>query len=114
MKIKHVVYGAISVLALTLAGTVAAEQPKTPFVSGDTPMNVGQGKELKAPAPDAKAQAATGKMLKKDAEGLSGDYPVEKNDAQIKAPVPNAKAQDATAKDLKKEDASGAISGKND
>jgi hypothetical protein len=112
--VKNSCFASVAVAALTLAlaGGVAAEQPKTPFVSGDEPMNVGQGSQLKAPTPDAKAQEATDKVLKQQAEELSGDYPVEKNDAQIKDPVPNAKAQEATEKALEKEDATGAISGK--
>ncbi|HYN76647.1 MAG TPA: hypothetical protein VES73_02500, partial [Lamprocystis sp. (in: g-proteobacteria)] len=87
MKIKPVVYGSVAAFVITLAGTVAAEQPKTPFVSGDEPMNVGQEAQIKNPTPNAKAQEATDKMLKKEGAAVSGDYPNERNDAQIKAPV---------------------------
>lgn len=103
MMIKQVVSGFVAAVAFTLAGTVAAEQPKTPFLSGDEPMNVGQGAQLKAPTPNAQEQSATDKVLKEQAEELSGDYPVEKNDAQIKNPVPNAEEQAKTEKVLKEQ-----------
>ena len=113
VKTKQILFSSAAALAIMLAGTVAAEQPATPFVSGDTPMNVGQEAQLKAPTPDAKAQEKTGAMLKKEGEELSGDYPTDQGaEGQVKDPTPNAAEQAATKEALTKEDASGAISGK--
>jgi hypothetical protein len=113
VKTKQILFSSAAALAITLAGTVAAEQPATPFVSGDEPMNVGQEAQLKEPTPDAKAQAKTGEMLKKEGEELSGDYPTDQGaEGQVKDPTPNAAEQAATKEALEKEDASGAISGK--
>jgi hypothetical protein len=113
VKTKQILFSSAAALAIMLAGTVAAEQPATPFVSGDTPMNVGQEAQLKNPTPDAKAQKATGEMLEKQGEELSGDYPTDLGaEKQVKDPTINAAEQAATQEALEKEDASGAISGK--
>ncbi|MFB1489499.1 MULTISPECIES: hypothetical protein [unclassified Thiocapsa] len=113
MKTKQILFSSAAALAIMLAGTVAAEQPATPLVSGDEPMNVGQEAELKDPTPDAKAQEKTGAMLKKQGEELSGDYPTDQGaEGQVKDPTPDPAAQAATKEALEKEDASGAISGK--
>ncbi|NEX22422.1 hypothetical protein G3480_19275 [Thiorhodococcus mannitoliphagus] len=98
MTIKHIVTSSVAALAFSLAGAVAAEQPATPFVSGDEPMNVGQGAQMKAPDPNAKAQETTEKVIESQGAELTGDYAVEQDDAQIKAPTPNAQAQEATEK----------------
>ncbi|WP_139052640.1 hypothetical protein [Thiocapsa marina] len=113
MKTKQILFSSAAALAIMLAGTAAAEQPATPFVSGDEPMNVGQEAQIKAPTPDAMAQEKTSEMLKKESEELTGEYPTDQGaEGQVKDPTPNAAEQAVTAEDLKKEDASGAISGK--
>lgn len=113
MKTKTILLSSVAALAVTLGGTVAAEQPATPFVSGDEPMNVGQEAQIKAPTPEAAAQAKTSEMLKKEGEQLSGDYPVDQGaEGQVKDPVSDPAAQAKTAEDLKQEDSTGAISGK--
>ncbi|WP_295402773.1 hypothetical protein [uncultured Thiocystis sp.] len=113
MTLKHIVTSSVAVLAISLAGAVAAAQPATPMVSGDEPMNVGQGAQIKTPVPNAKSQEATEKVIQDQGAELSGDYPSDQGDAaQIKAPTSNKKAQEATEKALQKEDATGAISGK--
>jgi hypothetical protein len=113
VKTKQILFSSAAALAIMFAGTVAAEQPATPLVSGDEPMNVGQEAQITAPTPDAKAQKKTSEMLKKEAEELTGDYPTDQGaEGQVKAPTPNAAEQAVTAEDLKKEDSTGAISGK--
>jgi hypothetical protein len=105
MTLKHILVTSTAAIALAVAGTVASEQPATPFVSGDEPMNVGDSAQLKAPDPSAKAQAKTEKMLKEEAGIIGGDTnPVDEGDAaQLKAPDPSAKAQAKTEKMLKEE-----------
>ncbi|UHD16951.1 hypothetical protein [Thiocapsa bogorovii] len=104
MKTKQILSSSAAALAIVLAGTVAAEQPATPFVSGDTPMNVGQEAQVKNPTPNAAEQAATEKMLKNESEELTGEYPTDMGDQkQIKNPTPNAAEQQATSKMLKNE-----------
>jgi hypothetical protein len=113
VKTKQILFSSAAAFAIMLAGNVAAEQPATPFVSGDEPMNVGQEAQITAPTPDAKAQEKTAEMLKKEAEQLTGDYPTDQGaEGQVKDPTPNAAEQAATKEALEKEDASGAISGK--
>ncbi len=113
MKTKAILLSSVAALAVTLGGTVAAEQPATPLVSGDEPMNVGQEAQIKAPTPDAAAQEKTSEMLKKEGEQISGDYPVDQGaEGQVKDPVSDPAAQAKTAEDLKQEDSTGAISGK--
>jgi len=117
MTLKQILVSTAAALTLTVAGTALAEQPKTPFVSGDEPMDVGSGAEIKAPDPSAAPQAKTEEMLKKEHGILSGDmHPVDEGDAaQMKAPTLDAKAQEATEKSLEKaDDEAGAISGKYD
>ncbi len=112
MTLKQIlVTSSAATFALAVAGTVLAEQPATPFVSGDEPINVGNSALIKAPDPSAKAQAKTEKMLNKESGILYGDMnPVDEGDAaQMKAPDPNAKAQAKTEKMLK--DESGILSG---
>jgi hypothetical protein len=76
VKTKQILSSSAAALAIVLAGTVAAEQPATPFVSGDTPMNVGQEAQVKNPTPNAAEQAVTAEDLKKeDSTGaISGKY----------------------------------------
>ncbi|NCC28033.1 MAG: hypothetical protein EOM22_07775 [Gammaproteobacteria bacterium] len=113
VKTKQILFSSAAALAIMLAGTVSAEQPATPFVSGDEPMNVGQEAQITAPTPDAKTQEKTSEMLKKEGEQLTGDYPTDQGaEGQVKDPTPDPAAQAATKEALKKEDASGAISGK--
>ncbi len=115
MSLKHILVASTAAFTLALGSAALAEQPKTPFVSGDEPMNVGNSAQIKAPTPTAQAQEKTQQMLNKEAEGLSGDYPNERGglEKQVKNPVPNAKEQEATEKALQKEDdQSAAISGK--
>ena len=113
MKTKQILFSSAAALAIVFAGTVAAEQPATPFVSGDTPMNVGQEAQITNPTPNAAEQAATEKMLKNEGQELSGDYPTDEGaQGQVTNPTPNAAEQAVTAEDLKKEDSTGAISGK--
>ncbi len=113
VKTKTILFSSAAALAIMLAGTVSAEQPATPFVSGDEPMNVGQEAQITAPTPDAKAQEKTAEMLKKQGEELSGDYPTDQGaEGQVTDPTPDPAAQAATKEALEKEDASGAISGK--
>jgi hypothetical protein len=114
MVLKHVLAASTAAFALAVGSATLADQPKTPFVSGDEPMDVGQSAQIKAPAPNAQAQQKTQEMLKKESQGLSGDYPADVGAAaQMKKPVPNAQEQEATEKDLKKENTeSGAITGK--
>lgn len=113
VKTKTILFSSAAALAIMLAGTVSAEQPATPFVSGDEPMNVGQEAQITAPTPDAMAQEKTAEMLKKQGEELSGDYPTDQGaEGQVKDPTPDPAAQAATQEALEKEDASGAISGK--
>jgi hypothetical protein len=85
MTLKHIFAFSATAIALTVAGTVLAAQPATPFVSGDEPMNVGNSAQIKAPDPAAAAQAKTGAMLKKEAIPVSGDEPMNPgNAAQLK------------------------------
>jgi hypothetical protein len=117
MNLKHFLLTSTSAVVFTVGGSALAEQPKTPWVSGDEPMNAGSSAQIEAPQPSEKAQAKTNEMLKKENWEISGERdPAEAADAaQMKAPVPNAKAQEATEKDLQKEDEeSGAITGKYD
>jgi hypothetical protein len=105
MTLRQLLLTSSAAFALAVAGTAFAEQPATPFVSGDEPMNVGDSAQIKAPDPSAKVQAKTQKMLKDEAGMLGGDMnPVDGGDAaQIKAPDPSAKAQAKTQKMLKDE-----------
>ena len=105
MTLKRIFVSSAAAIALAFAGSALAEQPKTPFVSGDEPMNVGDSEQIKAPDSSAKAQAKTEKMLKEEAGMISGDQnPVDEGDAaQLKAPDPSAKAQAKTEKMLKEE-----------
>jgi len=115
MKLKHILLASTSAVLLAIGGAALAEQPKTPMVSGDEPMNVGGSAQIKAPDPSAPAQEKTEEMLKKEAGEISGDLnPAEEADAaQMKAPDPSAKAQEATQKALEKaNEESGAITGK--
>jgi hypothetical protein len=117
MNLRHILLTYTSAVALAVGSAALAEQSKTPFVSGDEPMNVESSAQIKAPQPSEKAQAKTGEMLKKEAGELLGDVnPAEEADAaQMKAPDPNAKAQEATQKALEKEnEESGAVTGKYD
>ena len=117
MSMKHILVASSAAFALAVGNAALAEQPKTPMVSGDEPMNVGQGAQIKAPVESAKAQKKTQEMLSKESEAVSGDYPNERGgmEKMVKSPDPNAKKQAATQKDLEKEDnPSGAISGKDD
>jgi hypothetical protein len=117
MNLKHILLTSTSAFALAVGGAALAEQPKTPLVSGDEPMNVGSSAQIEATHPSATAQEKTEGMLRKEAGELSGDVnPAEKADAaQMKAPDPNAKAQQATTKAMEKaNEESGAITGKYD
>jgi len=117
MYLKHIVVTSASALAFAVGGAALAEQPKTPFVSGDEPMNVESSAQIKAPQPSTNAQEETEAMLKKEAGELSGDVnPAEDADAaQMKAPDLDAKAQEATQKALEEENKeSGAVTGKYD
>jgi uncharacterized protein YjbJ (UPF0337 family) len=115
MTLKEILVSSAAALALAVAGTTLAEQPATPFVSGDEPMDVGDSAQIKAPDLGGKTEEKTEEMLKKEAGVLSGDTnPVDEGDAaQMKAPTMDAKAQEATEKALEKaDDEAGAISGK--
>ena len=117
MNLRQILFASSTAFALSMAGIALAEQPATPMVSGDEPMNVGESAQLKAPDPSAKAQEKTEEMLQKEAGLISGDTnPVDEGDAaQIKAPKLDAKAQEATEKSLEKaNEEAGAISGKYD
>lgn len=105
MTLRQILARSVAAFALAVAGTAFAEQPKTPLVSGDEPMNVDNSAQIKAPDPSAKAQAKTEKMLKTEAGAIGGDMnPVDEGDAaQLKAPVPSAEAQAKTEKMLKEE-----------
>jgi hypothetical protein len=81
MTLKHLVVASSAVFALAVCGAALAEQPKTPFVSGDEPMNVGDSAQIKAPTPNQEAQGKTEKMLKKEATEITGDYPLDEDDA---------------------------------
>lgn len=111
MSLKTIAATSAAAFLFVAAGTALAEQPATPFVSGDEPTNVGDSAQIKAPDPSAKAQAKTEAMLKKEAGEISGDMnPVDEGDAaQLKAADPSAKAQEKTEAMLKKE--AGEISG---
>jgi len=118
MFLKPILVASTAAFALALASAVLAEQAKTPFVSGDEPINVPAEAQIKSPSPSAQAQRkADEEMLKEESKALSGDYPDERGglEKQVKNPVPNAKEQEATEKALQQEDnESGAISGKYD
>lgn len=117
MALRHILVTSTAAFALAVGAAALAEQPKTPLVSGDEPMNVGASAQVKAPEPTATMQEKTQEMLTKEAGGISGDTnPVDEGDAaQMKPVKPNLKAQEATEKALKKEESeSGAISGKYD
>ena len=87
MILKHILVTSAAAFALTIAGATLAEQPATPLVSGDEPMNVDDSAQIKAPDPSAKAQAKTEEMLKGEAADVSGDMPMNADDSkQIKAP----------------------------
>ncbi len=88
MKLKQMFAMSAAVFAFALAGTAFAEQPATPMVSGDEPMEVGDSAQMKAPDPVAAAQEKTEKMLKEEAGMIGGDMnPVDEGDAaQLKAP----------------------------
>jgi hypothetical protein len=89
MSLKQTFVAATTLFALSLAGMAFAEQPATPMVSGDEPMEVGDSAELKAPDPVAAAQEKTEKMLKEEADMIGGDtnVPLDEGDAaQIKSP----------------------------
>lgn len=105
MTLKHILVTSSAAFALSIAGAALAEQPATPFVSGDEPMNVGNSAQIKAPDPSAEAQEKTEEMLKNESGLVSGDTnPILEGDAaQMKAPDPSAKAQAKTEKMLKEE-----------
>lgn len=105
MTLKRTFVSSVTAFALAAAGSALAEQPATPFVSGDEPMNVEDAAQVKAPDSSAKAQEKTEEMLKKEAGMISGDTnPVDEGDAaQMKAPDPSAKAQAKTEKMLTEE-----------
>jgi hypothetical protein len=114
VKTKQILFSSIAALSVALAGTVVAETG-APLISGDTPMNVGQEAQLVNPTPDAAAQEATKGMLQGQGNQLTGDTPMNVGqEAQLTDPVSNPAEQAKTAEDLKQEDASGAISGKDD
>ena len=116
MSPKHIVVASTAAFALALGGTALAEQAKTPWVSGDEPINVPDEAQIKSPSPGAQAQEKTQEMLNKESSEDSGDYPINvENSAQVKKPAPNTEEQESTEKALQKEDnESGAISGKYD
>ena len=88
MTLKQTFVTSAAVFALSIAGAAFAEQPATPMVSGDEPMEVGDSMQLKAPDPMAAAQEKTEKMLKEEAGMIGGDTnPVDEGDAaEIKEP----------------------------
>jgi hypothetical protein len=88
MTLKQTFVTSAAVVALSMAGAAFAEQPATPMVSGDEPMEVGDSMQLKAPDPMAAAQEKTEKMLKEEAGMIGGDTnPVDEGDAaEIKEP----------------------------
>jgi hypothetical protein len=105
MNLKQMFLMSAAVFAFALAGTALAEQPATPMVSGDEPMEVGDSAQMKAPDPAAAAQEKTEEMLKAQSEMIGGDTnPVDEGDAaQLKAPDPAAAAQEKTEEMLKEE-----------
>jgi len=104
MTMKQILISTGTAIALLLSVSAMSQQPETPMVSGDEPMNVDDAAQITAPDPSAKAQAKTEKMLKEEAAEVSGDEPMNvDNAAQIKAPDPSAKAQATTEKMLKEE-----------
>ncbi len=42
MSLKHILVASTAAFALAVGNVALAEQPKTPFVSGDVPMDVGE------------------------------------------------------------------------
>jgi hypothetical protein len=85
---KQTVVLSAAVFALSIAGATFAEQPATPMVSGDEPMEVGDTAQMQAPDPNAAAQEKTEKMLKEEAGMIGGDTnPVDEGDAaEMKEP----------------------------
>jgi len=115
VRTKPILVMSAAAFALAVGGAALAEQPATPFVSGDEPMNVDDSGQVKAPDSSAKAQEKTEKMLQKEGRELSGDLsPTDEGDAaQLAAPKPNPAEQQATETELKTADEeAGAVSGK--
>jgi hypothetical protein len=106
MTMKQILVSAGAAIALSISGSAIAEQPATPLVSGDEPMNVESAEQIKAPDPSAEAQAKTEKMLKEEAGEISGDVTpaTEADAAQMKAAKPSAEAQAKTEEMLKEEE----------
>ena len=102
MILKQLFVSSAAAFAIAAAGSALAEQPATPFVSGDQPMNVEDAAQVKTD-PSAKAQAKTEKMLKDEAAELSGNPPMDVEDAAQVKTDPSAKAQAKTEKMLKDE-----------
>lgn len=88
MKTKQIIATSVAAVALAISGVALSEQPATPMVSGDEPMNVGDSAQITAPTPNAAEQAKTAEMLKQQGGELSGDMnPIDEGDAaQIKSP----------------------------
>ena len=105
MTTKQILVSSGAAIALLLAGAAMAEQPATPWVSGDEPMNVEDAAQIKAPDPSAEAQAKTEKMLKEEAGEISGDMnPIDEADAkEIKEPHPSPEAQEKTEEMLQED-----------
>jgi len=88
MNLKQTFVTSIAVFALSITGAAFAEQPATPMVSGDEPMEVGDTAEMQAPDPKAADQEKTEDMLKEEAGMIGGDTnPVDEGDAaEMKEP----------------------------
>ena len=117
MNVKHILVATGTAFALTWGGIALAAQPKTPFVSGDEPMNVGQSAQLKSPLVMTGAQENTQEILSSEGPKLSGNYPNERGglERQVTNSAPNAREQAATEMGLEKiTDQSGAIWGNYD